>query len=303
MDTLTYRTCEVDTPVIPLPNPGEGGPVAGGPSNGNEGIPVIPLPNPGEGGPVANGPSNGNEGIPMIPLPNPGEGGPIPDFNYQPGGILGSIITVFPRPIIPCYFCNATQSGTVRFLNTAAGYNAFIIYINNQMVVTSLDNGEVSQYGRVSSGLQTVTVAGQNGYIYIQKQVNVPMNSAITVAIINTASGLDLMVIQDMDCNGGISTGCFRVCNLSSTNRSVNVFLNGGAVVFQDVNYQEVTRFRYLASGNYTVQVANNPSYTGISLVNSSVFIRGNVSYTMYVFNWNLSQDAIRTLIVEDRRS
>ena len=41
---------------------------------------VIPLPNPGEGGPVYPGNMNGGTTdfgqIPVVPLPNPGEGGP-----------------------------------------------------------------------------------------------------------------------------------------------------------------------------------------------------------------------------------
>ena len=277
MDTLSYMQNDADTPVVPLPNPGEGGPVPDGEAEGN---------------------------FPVVPLPNPGEGGPLPTFPNRPNnGIWGSIITVFPRPIIPCYFCSTTQYGVVRFLNAAAGYNPFIIYINNQMVVNGLDNAEVSQYGRVSSGMQTVTVSGQNGYVYIQKQINVPLNGAVTVAIINTNSGLDLMEITDSNCNGGLNTGCFRVCNLSNTNRSVNVTLNGGAVIFQNVNYREVTSFRYLPAGYYTVSVSNSTSFSGSPLLTSNIYIRGNVSYTLYVFNWNNSQDAIRILIVEDRRN
>lgn len=301
MDNLTYMQNDANTPVNPLPNPGEGGPVDSGNGMGNENFPVTPLPNPGEGGPV-DMPSDG--GFPVVPLPNPGEGGPIPDFGTnRPGanGVWGSIITVFPRPIIPCYFCNTNQYGVVRFLNAAAGYNPFLIYINNQLVVNGLDNAEVSQYGRVSSGLQTVTVAGQNGYVYIQKQINVPMNGAITVAIINTSTGLDLMEIQDSNCNAGMNTGCFRVCNLSNTNRSINVSLNGGAVTFRNVNYMEVTGFRFLPSGYYTVAVSNSNAFAGNVLLTSNIFIRGGVSYTLYVFNWNNSQDAIRILIVEDR--
>lgn len=312
MDTLSYINNEVDTPVIPLPNPGEGGQIPDGPDDGS--YPVVPLPNPGEGGQIPD------FNTPVIPLPNPGEGGPIPDLfpnrpvpDYRPdrpnsgilpdNGITGSIITVFPRPIIPCYFCNTTQYGIARFLNAAAGYNPFIIYINNQVVVNSLDNAEVSQYGRVSSGMQTITVAGQNGYVYIQKQIRVPLNTAITVAIYNTDSGLDLMEIQDMNCNGGVNNGCFRVCNLSRTNRSINVTLNGGVSAFRNVNYREVTGFRFLPVGYYTVSVSNSPAITGNPLVSSNIYIRGNVSYTLYVFNWNNSQDAIRTLIVEDRRN
>ena len=299
MDTLSYMQNDADTPVVPLPNPGEGGPVPDGEAEGN--FPVVPLPNPGEGGPI---PDFDNGQTPVIPLPNPGEGGPLPTFPNRPNnGIWGSIITVFPRPIIPCYFCSTTQYGVVRFLNAAAGYNPFLIYINNQMVVNGLDNAEVSQYGRVSSGMQTVTVSGQNGYVYIQKQINVPLNGAVTVAIINTNSGLDLMEITDSNCNGGLNTGCFRVCNLSNTNRSVNVTLNGGAVIFQNVNYREVTSFRYLPAGYYTVSVSNSTSFSGSPLLTSNIYIRGNVSYTLYVFNWNNSQDAIRILIVEDRRN
>ncbi len=73
-------------PVIPLPNPGEGGPVY--PGNDSSSIPVIPLPNPGEGGPVYPGDGSGSE--PVIPLPNPGEGGPV-----YPGNDSSSI------PVIP----------------------------------------------------------------------------------------------------------------------------------------------------------------------------------------------------------
>lgn len=300
MDTLSYMQNEDEIPVTPLPNPGEGEAAPDGSDERN--FPVAPLPNPGEGGPI---PDFDPSQIPVVPLPNPGEGGPLPDYTPgRPGsGIWGSIITVFPRPIIPCYFCSTTQYGVVRFLNAAAGYNPFIIYINNQMVVNGLDNAEVSQYGRVSSGLQTVTVSGQNGYVYIQKQITVPMNGALTVAVINTPGGLDLMEITDVNCNGGANTGCFRVCNLSNTNRSVNVTLNGGAVAFRNIDYREVSGFRYLPAGYYTVSVSNSPAFAGNPLLTSNIYIRGNVSYTLYVFNWNNSQDAIRILIVEDRRN
>ena len=73
MDTLSYMQNDADTPVVPLPNPGEGGPVPDGEAEGN--FPVVPLPNPGEGGPI---PDFDNGQTPVIPLPNPGEGGLFP---------------------------------------------------------------------------------------------------------------------------------------------------------------------------------------------------------------------------------
>lgn len=226
----------------------------------------------------------------------------LPDSEKDESSDGSSVITVFPKPIIPCYYCNSTQIGLVRFLNAAAGYDPFLIYINDQLAVNGLDNGELSQYGRVSAGLQTVTIGGQHDYVYIEKQVNVPVDGAITVAIINTDSGPDLMEIADIKCNGGINTGCFRVCNLSITNRRINVLLNAGLVTFRNVNYKEVTSFQYILTGYYLVSVYSSDAYSGNVLLNSNIYIRGNASYTLYAFNWNNSQDAIRILIVEDRR-
>ncbi len=213
-----------------------------------------------------------------------------------------SVVTVLPGPVIPCYFCDSEENGIVRFLNAAAGYEPFFISINNQMAVYGLNNGELSQYGRVVYGLQEVTVAEQNGYVYIKKQINVPLNGAVTVAVINTDSGPDLMEIADMICNGGINTGCFRVCNLSMTNPRVNISLDDGIVTFLNVNYTEVTSFQYLTTGYYKAVVSDSSAYTGNILITTNIYVRGNVSYTLYVFNYSNALNAIRILIVEDRR-
>ncbi len=214
-----------------------------------------------------------------------------------------SIITMFPKPIIPCYYCDSDQVGLVRFLNAAADYPAFYVFINDQIAVNGLDNGDMTQYGRVSAEELTITVTGENDYEYVKKQIQIPAKSAITIAIINTDSGLDLMVIEDILCNGGINTGCFRVCNLSITNRRINVMLNDGSVIFRNVNYKQVTNFQYTTTGYYMVSVSGSNFLSGNILLSSNIYIRGNVSYTLYVFNWSLTQNAIRILIVEDRRN
>lgn len=244
---------------------------------------------------------------PNLLVPNPQVEWPAFD-PYSPdesgnAGTWSSIITMFPKPIIPCYFCNSDQVGLVRFLNAAANYPPFMVYINDQLAVEGLDNGDMSQYGRVSAETQTIRVTDDNNYEYIKKQIQVPANGAITVAIINTDTGLDIMVIDDYLCNGGINTGCFRVCNLSITNRKINVLLNGGNIIFRDVNYMQVTNFQYATNAYYMVSVTSSSIYNGNIILTSNIYIRGNVSYTMYVFNWSLEQNAIRILIVEDRRS
>ena len=86
------------TPVAPLPNVGEGGPVYDGSIDNSAATPVVPLPDVGEGGPVYDG--SPSPSVPVIPLPNPGEGGPV----------YGGSIVIPIRP----------RAARVRFLNAAS---------------------------------------------------------------------------------------------------------------------------------------------------------------------------------------
>ncbi|WP_295579124.1 DUF4397 domain-containing protein [uncultured Oscillibacter sp.] len=237
------------TPVVPLPNPGEGGPVGGG---GSSSTPVIPLPNPGEGGPVGGGDSSN---IPVIPLPNPGEGGPV--------GGGGSNIPVIPLPnpgeggpvagggIGGILLPGLVRTAQVRFLNAAFGYQPFRVLINNTRMVGWLSYAAISAYGRVPVGYQTITVTGTNGYIYIQKTLPFQSGSPTTIAIINTPSGLDLLEISDRCCAPTGNFANFRVSNLALNSRPLDVLLADGRVVYSDVRYKETTSFKRMRPGEY----------------------------------------------------
>ena len=104
----------LDTPVAPLPNPGEGGPVYDDEAQ----LPSVPLPNPGEGGPVYD---DGAQ-TPVIPLPNPGEGGPVYDDSTP------TPIITYPNPgnaIQPLPTTPTFSYAAIRFLNAAYGYSGF----------------------------------------------------------------------------------------------------------------------------------------------------------------------------------
>ena len=278
-----YQGKAGNTPVIPLPNPGEGGPVYNG---GAQNTPVIPLPNPGGGGPVYDGET---ENTPIIPLPNPGEGGPV----YP-----GPIITVPVRPVIPCFFCNTSGNGEMRFLNTAIDYGSFVIAISNKTVVEGLEYAEVSEYGTVASGYQTVTVSGANGYIYISKQVRVMAGSKMTVAIVNVAGGLDFTVINDVVCSTPYNGACIRACNLSYNAGSLDFYLGRQLLIFANVSFMEVTNYRKILTGTYVFHISNEAQ----ALTATEIQTRNNSQYTIYCFNWSKAKDAIRTLVIEDKK-
>lgn len=347
MNTSNQIFALADTPTTPLPNPGEGGAVfpgngsgsnggntgsgnggsGGSSSGGNVNMPVIPLPNPGEGGavfPGNNGANNGSGGgnnsgnstggnAPVIPLPNPGEGGAV----YP--GTPNQVIPILPLPNLPCFFCNDNSNGQVRFLNGAVGYQPFRVIINRRLITSSLDFAGLTTYGAVSSGFQTVTITGQDGYIYIQKTIPFKAGEKNTIAIINTANGLDLLQIDDTPCNKASNISCFRAINLAYYSNPLDLILYDGRIVYSDIRYKEVTVFKRIQPGAYSFYLAETElqpllQFEDIETLDSAritaeiqeallsfyMDVKPNCLYTVYILNWNPSASALQTLIVED---
>ena len=304
------QTNEEDIPVAPLPNPGEGGPVYDDSMDNNSGgngsfgddlssIPVIPLPNPGEGGPVYNGPDHNR---PSGSMWQPGHSHvPV----YRPVFPSNGSITIFPGIGFPCYNCTTSSSlGRVRILNASSGYPPFNVSLGNWRIGEQLDNGDLSSYVQASSGFQTVTVSGTNGYIYIQKMITIRSGSASTVAIINTSTGLDLLEISDLSCNGPSGTTCIRACNLSPDLGPFDVALEnrGNSYrTFTNVRFQEVTPFSSFAAGWYSIYVFRTNAFNNSNAIAAaSASLKAGKSYTLYMFNDPSSTGGLRTLILSN---
>lgn len=232
-----------------------------------------------------------------------------PDFSVTPpyypvipdtGRPYPPIISVFPKPIIPCLFCSTVpnSSASVRFLNASVGYNPFSVYVNNHLLTTDLNDAEITQYSRFTPDFVTITVMGNNGYVYIQKSMLFPVGMT-TFAIVNSSTGLDLVSITDSPCTTPNFTSCIRVCNLAYYTGPVNVVINN--LTFTNDAFAQPATFSKVSPGLYPISVYQS-SAPGTALVTTYANLNANRIYTLYVLNWNASADAVRTLLVEDRR-
>ncbi|MFI3177847.1 MAG: DUF4397 domain-containing protein [Eubacteriales bacterium] len=300
---ITYGTQAMESrmnmPVIPLPNVGEGGAVA----------PVVPeLPTP-EVTPNPERPPS--TGMPTIPLPNVGEGGAV-GVIPTPGnlsGIIATIITSYPRPNAPCNFCgtNDKNTGEVRFLNAACEYNAFRVYVNEQLFIQPFYYGEMSEYQKVASGYQMITISGENGYVYVQDSILIPEKGAVTIAIVNTATGIGLTAIQGTTCNSPSHVSCVRVSNLCHNSGDLDLVIGASYVAFNSVSFEETTDYKVIWPDNYYFYVsrkrnAQTPTnQDGMVLLSSQIAIKMNKQYTIYLVKWeNATPNAVRAIIVEE---
>ncbi len=326
-------------PVIPLPNPGEGGPVYPGDMSTDPGqVPVIPLPNPGEGGPVYPGDTDtgigGDPGqVPVIPLPNPGEGGPVypgpstpstpitPGTSQHPWTCPGNSCITTILPTVIGSITGWSRMARVRFLNAAYNYRPFRIFISNTQVVNLLNYASASSYLQANAGYQTVTVSGTDGYIYIQKTMPFQVNTVSTIAIINTASGLDLLQITDTCCAPTNGYSSFRIGNLAYNSGPMDVLMSDGRVVYSDLRYKEIGAFKRIMPGVYQFFYADTnlmpmPSYMDIETLDSAwlgvypphetfgslyLDITSNAIYSVYLLQSGTGRNQIQNLILMDR--
>ena len=224
---------------------------------------------------------------------------------YRPVFPSNGSITIFPGIGFPCYNCTTSSSlGRVRILNASSGYPPFNVSLGNWRIGEQLDNGDLTSYVQASSGFQTVTVSGTNGYIYIQKMITIRSGSASTVAIINTSTGLDLLEISDLSCNGPSGTTCIRACNLSPDLGPFDVALEnrGNSYrTFTNVRFQEVTPFSSFAAGWYSIYVFRTNAFNNSNAIAAaSASLKAGKSYTLYMFNDPSNTGGLRTLILSN---
>ena len=209
----------------------------------------------------------------------------------------------------------------MRFLNAAYNYPAFRIFVGNNRFVNVLNYASATNYGRVSAGYQTVTVTGMDGYVYIQKTMPFQVGAVTTIAIINTAGGMDLLQITDSCCPPTNGMSSFRIGNLAYNSGPLDVLLSDGRVVYSDLRFKEVGAFKRIVPGVYQFFYADTnllpmPASMDIETLDSawlgvypphetfgSLYLNvvSNAIYSVYLLQSGSGRNNIQNLILMDR--
>ena len=212
-------------------------------------------------------------------------------------------------------------SARVRFLNAAYNYPAFRVVVGGTQFVNLLNYASASGYGNVRAGYRTVSIVGTDGYVYIQKTMPFQSNSLSTIAIINSASGLDLLQITDSCCPPGNGYSSFRVGNLASNSGPMDVLMSDGRVVYSDLRFKEVGAFKRIMPGTYQFFYADTnmtqmPTYLDIETLDSAwlgvyppyetfgslyLNVTSNAIYSVYLLQSGTGRNQIQNLILMDR--
>ena len=146
----------------------------------------------------------------------------------------------------------------VRFFNAAAGYGDLMVQVDNKTVSDKLAFGGITSYDMIDEGYQmvTITMLNQPQSIILSKRMPFRNCANTTAAIINTATGIDILMINDSGCRtSSENMACFRVANLSYTSPALDVILENGNPVFEDIRFKQVTEYKQAVPEEYNFNV------------------------------------------------
>ena len=176
-------------------------------------------------------------------------------------------------------------------------------------------------YRRLRAGYHTVSVAGLDGYIYLQKSIPFDAGSVSTLAVILRAGGLDLLQISDRCCPPTGRYSNLRVSNLAYYSNPLDVLLADGRVIYTDVRFKETTSYKRIRPGTYEfffaeTNLAPIPSHADIETLDSAflgstppanvvasdyVAVSGRTNYTIFLLSTGNTSDAVQALTAADR--
>lgn len=178
------------------------------------------------------------------------------------------------------------------------------VYVNNSPVVSNLRYRSFTEYLPLPPGVINVKVypAGTTTNPVINTNVNIPPNTILTVAAINELKDLSLYAIEDTPMPIPMGKTYVRAGHLSPNAPAVDVRLPNGRNLFEDVEYKEITDYKLVEPGDYTLDLFVTGTDTRVLHV-PNIDLKPNRFYTVYAIGLAGERPPLQVVIPLDGNS
>lgn len=169
----------------------------------------------------------------------------------------------------------------VRVLHAAPNADAVDIYINDTLFFKELSFTEFSPYVYVPEGNYTMSVYPVNTTEnpILSKYIEIDDDELLTIAIIGDNDNLDFLFIEEDTESTYGQNSKLRVVNLVPNSPRVNI-LEGENVLFPNVGYKDITEYKIVSPGTYTLNVELVEN--GQIVLQNQISITADRVYTLY---------------------
>lgn len=213
--------------------------------------------------------------------------------------LITLLITLLPLAAVHSH-AEMQMESLVRIVHASPDASAVDIYINDEQAVSGFVFADATDYLSVPEGSNSVEIyeAGTKGEKdpLISASVNVQGGMAYTIVAANTLQNLELEVLKD-DMEVTNDKAKIRVSHLSSDAPAVNVGLQGGDVLFNNLAFKQTSDYKELEPNIYDLAIATADGQQQI-LDLSDTKLEKNTIYHVLAIN---TANELEVLILEDQ--
>lgn len=144
----------------------------------------------------------------------------------------------------------------IRVLHASPDAPAVDVYADGKLIASNLAYRDFTEYVEVTPGTYNIKVypAGTQTNPVINTSLNIPDRSILTVAAVGRLANIKLRVVPDTPMSIPPGKTFLRFAHFSPNAPNVDITLPDGTVLFSNVAYSEVTDYKSINPGTYTLQ-------------------------------------------------
>lgn len=207
------------------------------------------------------------------------------------------------RDTSPCPGC--PHLSYMRIFNASPMLNTSVdVYLNTVLIASDVDYGEFTPYMPLAEGTYNVSVFPYGKKTGALETETLTIKGRSIYTLVFSGQPSDFSIDDYLEPKVSIPQGkaMIRFAHLSPDAPVVNLTLSSGDVLFSDVEYEDLTDYREISSGTYTLQLRIPGSDQVVLNVPNALFKAGKY-YTIYVVGLVSGNPPLKMLLPLDGNS
>lgn len=207
------------------------------------------------------------------------------------------------RETPPCPGC--PHLSYMRILNASPILNTSVdVYLNTVLIASDIVYGEFTPYIPLAEGTYNVSIFpnGKKTGALETETLSIKVRSIYTLVFSGQSSNFSIDVLPEPKVSIPQGKAMIRFSHLSPDAPAVNLTLSNGDVLFPDVEYEDLTNYREISPGTYTLQL-RRPGSNQVVLTVPNALFKARRYYTIYAVGLISGNPPLKLLLPLDGNS
>lgn len=196
------------------------------------------------------------------------------------------------------------STGSRQSMRPVTGTSAVDVYANGSLIAQGLSYKGFTEYMQVVPGIYNIRVfpAGTTGASLLDTQVEIPVQSIVTTAIIGISPNISAKAFFEPVLQIPAGKLYLRFANLAPDSPDMDLVISNGTALFENVSYGAAASYISISPGLYTFYIQQSGTNRSLLYVPNIQLMPGRF-YTVYAVGQAAGPTPLQVLIPLDGNS